>query len=57
MASQASTEKKNAKEIGEISGAAEVTIRQTYKLLLPRAVELFPGDFKFETPISSLPSA
>jgi len=54
LASQASTDKKTAKEIGEIAGVAEVTIRQTYKLLLPRAAELFPGDFKFETPIESL---
>uniref|UniRef100_A0AC34FMC0 Transcription initiation factor IIB n=1 Tax=Panagrolaimus sp. ES5 TaxID=591445 RepID=A0AC34FMC0_9BILA len=36
MASQASTEKRSAKEIGEIAGAAEQTVRQTYKLLLPQ---------------------
>ena len=31
------------------------TIRQSYKLMLPRAAELFPGDFKFTTPIENLP--
>uniref|UniRef100_A0A914DVP3 Transcription initiation factor IIB n=1 Tax=Acrobeloides nanus TaxID=290746 RepID=A0A914DVP3_9BILA len=56
MASQASADKKTAKEVGEIAGAAEVTIRQTYKLLLPRAFELFPEDFKFVTNIEQLPS-
>jgi transcription initiation factor TFIIB len=55
MASQASADKKTAKEIGEIAGVAEVTIRQTYRLLLPRAVELFPADFRFDTPIEALP--
>uniref|UniRef100_A0A914Y4N6 Transcription initiation factor IIB n=1 Tax=Panagrolaimus superbus TaxID=310955 RepID=A0A914Y4N6_9BILA len=57
MASQASTEKRSAKEIGEIAGAAEQTVRQTYKLLLPRVRELFPQEFKFDTPIEQLPSS
>ncbi|KHN82738.1 Transcription initiation factor IIB [Toxocara canis] len=56
MASQASSEKKTAKEIGEIAGAAEVTVKQTYRLLYPRAKELFPEDFKFANGgIESLP--
>uniref|UniRef100_F1L3J2 Transcription initiation factor IIB n=1 Tax=Ascaris suum TaxID=6253 RepID=F1L3J2_ASCSU len=56
MASQASNEKKTAKEIGEIAGAAEVTVKQTYRLLHPRAKELFPEDFKFANGgIESLP--
>ncbi|CAG9539968.1 unnamed protein product [Cercopithifilaria johnstoni] len=55
MASQASNSKKTAKEIGEIAGAAEVTVKQTYKLLYPRAAELFPEDFKFATGVDSLP--
>uniref|UniRef100_A0A915Q3Q7 Transcription initiation factor IIB n=1 Tax=Setaria digitata TaxID=48799 RepID=A0A915Q3Q7_9BILA len=55
MASQASSDKKTAKEIGEIAGAAEVTVKQTYKLLYPRASELFPEDFKFATGVESLP--
>ncbi|KAM3717153.1 Transcription initiation factor IIB [Dirofilaria immitis] len=57
MASQASNNKKTAREIGEIAGAAEVTVKQTYKLLYPRAIELFPEDFKFTTGIESLPSS
>jgi len=57
MASQASKDKRSAKEIGEIAGAAEVTVRQTYKLLFPRAADLFPEDFKFATPIEHLPSS
>ncbi|RCN43228.1 transcription factor TFIIB repeat-containing domain protein [Ancylostoma caninum] len=57
MASQASNEKRSAKDIGEIAGAAEVTVKQTYKLLYPKAAELFPEDFKFVTPIDQLPSS
>ncbi|KAK0410612.1 hypothetical protein QR680_005234 [Steinernema hermaphroditum] len=49
--------KKSAKEIGEIAGAAEVTVKQTYKLLYPRAKDLFPEDFNFRTPIEMLPSS
>ncbi|XP_037078990.1 transcription initiation factor IIB-like [Pollicipes pollicipes] len=55
MASQASEDKKTQKEIGDIAGVADVTIRQSYKLMLPRAAELFPPDFKFHTPIEELP--
>lgn len=57
MASQASDEKskKTQKEIGDIAGVADVTIRQSYKLMYPRAAELFPGDFSFSTPIEQLP--
>ncbi|XP_054712121.1 transcription initiation factor IIB-like [Uloborus diversus] len=55
MASQASEEKKSQKEIGDIAGVADVTIRQSYKLMYPRAQELFPEDFKFFTSIENLP--
>lgn len=55
MASQASEEKRTQKEIGDIAGVADVTIRQSYKLMLPYAAELFPKDFKFHTPIEELP--
>ncbi|XP_003743470.1 transcription initiation factor IIB [Galendromus occidentalis] len=55
MASQASAEKKSQKEIGDIAGVAEVTIRQSYKQMYPRAAQLFPEDFKFHTPIEMLP--
>merc|ERR1712241_178601 len=48
MASQASDDKRSQKEI------ADVTIRQSYKLMLPRAAELFPSDFRFTTSIENL---
>lgn len=55
MASQASDQKKTHKEIGDIAGVADVTIRQSYRLMHPHAAELFPEDFKFTTPIEQLP--
>ena len=45
----------SSSEIGDIAGVADVTIRQSYRLLYPRASELFPSDFKFSTPIDKLP--
>ncbi|CAB3368520.1 Hypothetical predicted protein [Cloeon dipterum] len=55
MASQASNDKRSQKEIGDIAGVADVTIRQSYKLMYPMAAQLFPADFKFATPIEDLP--
>lgn len=55
MASQASEHKRSQKEIGDIAGVADVTIRQSYKLMYPHACKLFPEDFKFTTPIEALP--
>uniref|UniRef100_A0A6A7FUW9 Transcription initiation factor IIB n=2 Tax=Hirondellea gigas TaxID=1518452 RepID=A0A6A7FUW9_9CRUS len=55
MASQASECKKSQKEIGDVAGVAEVTIRQSYKLLYQKARELFPEGFHFVTPIEQLP--
>jgi len=55
LASQASEDKKSQKEIGDIAGVADVTIRQSYRSLIPRAADLFPPDFKFHTPIDKLP--
>ncbi|XP_022644745.1 transcription initiation factor IIB-like isoform X3 [Varroa destructor] len=55
MASQASAEKKSQKDIGDIAGVAEVTIRQSYKQMYPKAAQLFPEDFKFHTPLEQLP--
>lgn len=57
MASQASDEKRSQKEIGDIAGVAEVTIKQSYKLILANATLLFPEDFKFVTQISDLPTS
>jgi len=55
MASQASNVKKSAKDIGEIAGVAEVTIKQSYKLMFPKVSELFPPDFQFATNVAELP--
>lgn len=55
MASQASEDKRSQKEIGDIAGVADVTIRQSYKLMYTHASKLFPEDFKFATPIDQLP--
>jgi len=55
MACQASNDKRTQKEIADIAGVADVTIRQSYKLLLTRAKDLFPEDFAFVTPIENLP--
>ena len=54
---QASKEKKTQKEIGDIAGVAEVTIKQAYKLMLPGAKDLFPESFQFEVPVEHLPSS
>ncbi|PSN51934.1 Transcription initiation factor IIB [Blattella germanica] len=51
----ASEDKRSQKEIGDIAGVADVTIRQSYKLMYPHAAKLFPEDFKFATPIEQLP--
>uniref|UniRef100_A0A8C6RKY2 Transcription initiation factor IIB n=1 Tax=Nannospalax galili TaxID=1026970 RepID=A0A8C6RKY2_NANGA len=50
-----SAEKRTQKEIGDISGVANVTIRQSYRLIYLRAPVLFPSDFKFDTPADKLP--
>jgi transcription initiation factor TFIIB len=57
MASQASSQKKTQREIADIAGVADVTIRQSYKLMLPRAAQLFPDGFNFVTPIEQLPQS
>lgn len=43
-------------DIGDIAGVADVTIRQSYRLIYLRAAELFPTDFKFTTPVDKLPN-
>ncbi|ODM88876.1 Transcription initiation factor IIB [Orchesella cincta] len=55
MASQASEFKRSRREIGDVAGVGEETIRQVYKRLHSRAVKLFPKDFVFFTPINKLP--
>jgi transcription initiation factor TFIIB len=48
MASHASDSEKKLtkKEISDVAGVADVTIRQSYELMYPRAAELFPEGFK-----------
>ena len=55
MASQASEEKKTQREIADIAGVSVATIKIYYKLMLSRAGQLFPQDFRFITPIEDLP--
>jgi transcription initiation factor TFIIB len=55
MASQASDMKKTQKEVGDVVGVADSTIRQSYRLLYPQRDQLFPKDFAFSTPLDSLP--
>ena len=55
MASQASDVKKTQKEVGDVVGVADSTIRQSYRLLYPEREKLFPADFVFSTPLDSLP--
>ncbi|ODM88064.1 Transcription initiation factor IIB, partial [Orchesella cincta] len=43
------------KEIGDVAGVGEKTVRQVYRLMYSRAGELFPKDFVFSTPIDKLP--
>ncbi|XP_018027884.1 transcription initiation factor IIB-like [Hyalella azteca] len=57
MATQASARPKTPAEIGEVLGVAEITIRQAYKLMIPRAKDLFPKDFVFHTSIEKLPAS
>ncbi|XP_047134638.1 transcription initiation factor IIB isoform X2 [Hydra vulgaris] len=57
LASQASLDKKSQKDIGDIAGVADVTIRQSYRSLVVRAADLFPPDFVFHTPIDRLPTS
>jgi transcription initiation factor TFIIB len=53
MASHASENKLTKKEIGDITGVSDVTIRQSYEFMYPRAAELFPPEFNLIT--SQLP--
>ena len=45
MAAQSFGIKKEKKEIGDIAGVAEATISLSYRLMRPKAHELFPKDF------------
>ena len=55
MAVQARNEKRKQEEIGDIAGVVDVTIRQSFKLLLTRAKDLFPEDFVLVSTFENLP--
>jgi len=55
MASQASDTKRSQREISEVAGCAESTIKHSYRLMLSRAAELIPADSQFHTRIDQLP--
>ncbi len=44
-------------DIQVVAGVMESTIRQIYKIMLPKAAELFPADFQFQCPPANLPSS
>lgn len=44
-------------EIGEVAGVAEVTIRQSYKLMYPKALDLIPSDYRYYNRVHELPSS
>lgn len=55
MASQASDEKRSPREISEVAGCAESTIRHSYRIMLSKAKELIPADSQFQSRIDQLP--
>ena len=57
MASQISDTKRSQKEISEVAGCAESTIKQSYRVLLGRAAELIPSDSQFHSRIHQLPAS
>ena len=54
---RASNDKKSQREISDIAGVAEVTIKQSYRLMRDRAAELFPENFEFTTTVEQLPAS
>lgn len=55
MASQASENQKTHREIADVAGVADITIRQAYKIMYKRRAELFPANYEFSTLIESMP--
>lgn len=56
LASLVSSERKSAMEISEATGVSVIAIRRVYRVLLPKAVDLFPVDFPFQIPVQMLPN-
>jgi transcription initiation factor TFIIB len=57
MACAAAGERKSLKDIQVVVCVMESTIRQIYKIMLPKAAELFPSNFQFKCPLTNLPSS
>lgn len=57
MASQISDSKRTPKEISEVAGCAETTIKHSYRLMLSKAADLIPPDSQFHSRIDQLPSS
>jgi transcription initiation factor TFIIB len=57
MACAAAGERTPISQIQHASGAVENTIRQVYKLMLPKAAELFPTGFEFKCLPANLPQS
>jgi len=57
MACAAAGERKPMKDIQVVAGVMESTIRQIYKIMLPKAAELFPSDFQFKCLPGNLPTS
>lgn len=51
----AEKERRTPKEIAEVTGVADVTIRSTYKLIFPQIGSVLPKEFKTAIPVSALP--
>lgn len=52
----ADANKRTPKQIAEVTGVADVTIRSTYRLIHPYIAKSLPGDFKHAEPLSVLPA-
>ncbi|CAF1060021.1 unnamed protein product [Adineta steineri] len=57
MACAAANDRQPLKDIATATDAAENTIRQVYKKMLPKAAELFPEDFIFKCPLVNKPKS
>ncbi|KAI0980537.1 hypothetical protein GJ496_005844 [Pomphorhynchus laevis] len=48
-------DRRNAKDIGDVAGVADSTIRQVYKMMLTKAHDLYPQNFKGTVTAANLP--
>lgn len=47
--------RRTEKQISAVTGVAEVTIRSTYRLILPHVKKVLPADFNLSRPLTELP--